>query len=185
MKNIKLLLIIFSIVSCNERVNCLVNSTYIDEIAKFYDGNTDKLIKYVPDNITSILFVKLDNNKIFCTSSFELHDIYLKYYSNNSDVCNFQCFLSKNLNQLSTLDYKSVEKHQILIFKEDQKIMEMNVEQLRLRYLIVRNGSLFFYPKDLDYNIVYSVLYKLFLNGFVIHFDDYAGRYFIEKYSMK
>lgn len=180
--NIKIvfLLLIFVLVSCSKS-EIHINDNLIKEISTI-DNESNDGISYIPEKATNLLYLKLDNNKMISTNALELQDIYHNYYKN--DYKTFYDFLNKALKQEISLKTIQLQHYKLIMFSLDDKIMHVSTNQIEEEYLKKANNETFyFYPKDIALDQYQTILYKIFLDNYLISFDDYGGKYIITKYK--
>ncbi|MDQ0476705.1 hypothetical protein [Chryseobacterium sp. MDT2-18] len=159
-----------------------INDKLIREISIIDNGNNDSVISYIPEKATNLLYLKLDNNKMISINALELQDIYSSYYKNNYKT--FYNFLNKALKQEVSLKTNQVQKYEVIMFSLDNNIIQTSANQIEKKYLKkINNETFYFYPKDIDLNQNQTILYKMFINNYLISFDDYGGKYIITKYK--
>ncbi|RQP13141.1 MAG: hypothetical protein EAS48_04380 [Chryseobacterium sp.] len=168
------------LVSCSGS-NTGISDKLIKEISTIKETN-DGVVSIVPENATNLLYLKLDNNKMASISALELQDIYKHYYKNIYPT--FYDFLKKALNQEICLKVSQIQGYELIIFDLEDKIMKTSIDRLEERYFKKINRETYcFLPKDIALNLKQTILYKMFINGYMINFDDYAGTYIIKKYE--
>lgn len=180
--NVKIvfLLLVFVLVSCSKS-EIYINDNLIKEISTI-DNESNDGVSYIPDKATNLLYLKLDNNKMISTNALELQDIYHKYYKN--DYKTFYDFLNKVLKQKISLKTNQLQNYKLIMFRLDDKIMHFSTNQIEKKYLKKVNNETFnFYPKDITLDQYQTILYKIFLDNYLISFDDYAGKYIITRYK--
>ncbi|RMZ59695.1 hypothetical protein D1632_08710 [Chryseobacterium nematophagum] len=92
--------------------------------------------------------------------------------------------MHKVLNQEISLNENQVKKNEKIIFSLDNQILHSSSNQLEKKYLNKINHKTYsFYPKNINLNKRQTILYKMFLNDFLISFNDYEGKYIITKYK--
>ncbi|OPB87734.1 hypothetical protein [Elizabethkingia occulta] len=175
---INILLVFIILTSCSKlKSNVQINDTFIREISKVDNKN----VLNVPENATKHLYVCLDNNKIFVTNVLELYDWYSNYEDKSKD---FYTFLDNVLNQRSKLKSAIATKYEYGAFTVNPNIMKLSSEAVIGKYFEQNESKekYYFYPKILSADDTQTILYKMFLEGYLISFNDYAGNYIIEKY---
>lgn len=166
-------LIFFLLLGCQKKI---VDHNLINELSKI-DNKNDF---YIPENATTYLYVSLDNNKTFVTNSLELYDWYKNYL--DSEYKSYYSFLECVLNKKIKLKSSIAINYRYQIFTEKSEIMKLSVKDIIKTYFQCNKQYYYFYPKNLSINDIQTVLYKMFLDGYLIHFDDYGGKYNIVKY---
>lgn len=167
-------LIFFLLLGCQKKI---VDNNFLSELSKI--DNENKF--YVPKNATTYLFVSLDNNKIFATNSLELYDWYKNYCK--SEYKSYYSFLDSVLNKKTKLKSSIAKNYRYQVFTENSQIMQLSVTDIIKDYFQGDKQNYYFYPKNLSTNDIQTVLYKIFLEGYLISFDDYGGKYNIVKYK--
>ena len=167
-------LIFFLLLGCRKKI---VDNNFINELSKIDTKNKF----YIPENATTYLYVNLDNNKIFATNSLELYDWYKNYCE--SEYKSYYRFLDSVLNKKTKLKSSIAKNYRYQVFTENPKIMELSVVDIIKNYFQCDKQNYFFYPKNLSMNDTQTVLYKMFLEGYLISFDDYGGKYNIAKHK--
>ncbi|HIC8756509.1 hypothetical protein CMU59_18150 [Elizabethkingia anophelis] len=178
---INILLVFIILTSCSKpKSNVQINDTFIREISKVDNKN----VLNVPENATKHLYVCLDNNKIFVTNVLELYDWYSNYQDKSKD---FYTFLDNVLNQRFKLKSAIATKYEYQSFTVNPNIMRASSESIIEKYFEQNESKekYYFYPKSLSADDTQTILYKMFLEGYLISFDDYAGSYIVKKYQSK
>ncbi|MGU3377165.1 hypothetical protein [Chryseobacterium sp. M5A1_1a] len=182
--NIKIVLLFFVFIlnSCSKS-KIHINDTLIKEISSIDKSNKgDLTLSYIPEKATLLLYLKLENNKMLCINALELQDIYSNYYKNNYKT--FYDFLYDALNQKINLKINQITKYETIIFSLDSKIIQVSNHHVEKQYLKkVDEETFYFYPKDNALNQVQTILYKMYLDNYLISFDDYTGKYVITKFK--
>lgn len=179
--NSKHILFLFLILISCSKSNIHISNKFIKEISTINSVNSEGEVSFVPENATSLLYLKLDNNRMASTNAMELQYIYKNYYKNN--YTSFYDFLNKTLNQEISLRANQIQRYEFIIFDLDYKIMKIPINQVKKQYLKnIDKETYYFYPRDIALNPKQTILYKMFLDGYLISFDDYGGNYFIKKY---
>ncbi|CAM3453189.1 hypothetical protein ELOC111193_05705 [Elizabethkingia occulta] len=162
------------LIACQKKI---VSEGFIRKLAKIDNKN----ILNIPENATNHLYVCLDNNKIFVTNVLELYDWYSNYEDKSKD---FYTFLDNVLNQRSKLKSAIATKYEYGAFTVNPNIMKLSSEAVIGKYFEQNESKekYYFYPKILSADDTQTILYKMFLEGYLISFNDYAGNYIIEKY---
>ncbi|HAT3998201.1 hypothetical protein [Elizabethkingia anophelis] len=166
------------LIACQKKI---VSEGFVRKLAKIDNNNNNNNILNVPENATNHLFVCLDNNKIFVTNVLELYNWYSNYEDKSKD---FYTFLDKVLNQRFKLKSVIATKYEYGAFTVNSNIMRLSSEAIIGKYFEQNESKekYYFYPKSLSADDTQTMLYKMFLEGYLISFNDYAGNYIIEKY---
>lgn len=174
-KKISIFISLFSIiVACNKKT-IKISDGFIKDIS---NTNPHVPSAYVEYN----LYLRTDNNSIFETNITFLNDIYINHYKERYN--NLYGFLQVALKQNFVIENSVASKYEYMIFNEDPNIDKLSSEEIIKEYFVKDNevDEYFFYPKNLSVNKIKTVLYKMFLDGYLITFDDYGGKYEIKKY---
>ncbi|MDR2229429.1 MAG: hypothetical protein LBE39_08145 [Flavobacteriaceae bacterium] len=169
-----LIIISLLLIACQKKI---VSEGFIRKLAK----TDNKNILNIPDNATNHLYVCLDNNKIFVTNVLELYDWYSNYEDKSKD---FYTFLDNVLNQRFKLKSTIATKYEYQSFTVNPNIMKLSSEVIIGKYFEQNESKekYYFYPKSLSADDTQTILYKMFLEGYLISLNDYVGNYIIEKY---
>ncbi|REC60911.1 hypothetical protein DRF65_17900 [Chryseobacterium pennae] len=163
----------FIIISCNKKVE--LSDDFIKNLSNV---NSNIPSPYVQYN----LYLKTMDNNIFETNVKFLSDIYIKYY--NNDYKDFYDFLKIALKQKLKIKNSVANHYEYGIFSESSKIVELSNKEIIKKYFIIGEDVFYFYPKNISIEEKKTILYKMFLDGYLITFDDYAGKYIIKKYNL-
>ncbi|AQX00537.1 hypothetical protein HZP84_13100 [Elizabethkingia anophelis] len=172
-----LIIISLLLIACQKKI---VSEGFVRKLAKIDNKN----VLNVPENATNYLYVCLDNNKIFVTNVLELYDWYSNYQDKSKD---FYTFLDNVLNQRFKLKSAIATKYEYQSFTVNPNIMRASSESITEKYFEQNESKekYYFYPKSLSADDTQTILYKMFLEGYLISFDDYAGSYIVKKYQSK
>lgn len=173
-KKSSILLMFFLLLGCQKAT---VDHRFLSELSKIDSENKF----YVPKNATTYLYVSLDNNEMFATNSLELYDWYKNYCE--SDYKNYYSFLDSVLNKKTKLKSSIAKNYRYQVFTQNPQIMQQSLTDIIKNYFQGDKKKYFLYPKNLSMNDTQTVLYKMFLEGYLISFDDYGGKYNIVKYN--
>jgi hypothetical protein len=158
-----------------------INDKFIKEIAIIDNDKKNGPIAYIPEKATNLLYLKLNNGKMICTNSLELQSIYVNYYK--KDYQTFYAFLDKVLNQKININSDFANKIDAITFDLEEDIVDKSNEMIQKKYFDKNNDKYYFYPKNLPLNERQTILYKMFIDNYLISFDDYGGKYIITKYK--
>lgn len=182
--NIKIVLLFLVLIlnSCSKS-KIHINDTLIKEISSIDKSNKgDVTPSYIPEKATYLLYLKLENNKMLCINALELQNIYSNYYKNNYKT--FYDFLQDALNQKINLKINQIYKYEAITFSLDGQIIQVSNHHVEKQYLKkINEDTFYFYPKDSALNQVQTILYKMYLDNYLISFDDYTGKYIITKFK--
>lgn len=178
--SILLLLFVFVLYSCNKS-NIHISDKMIKEIASINDENKDNSVSYIPEVATNLLYSKLTNGKIVCTNALELESVYIDYYKDNYKT--YYDFLTETLNQRININPNQIQKMDIIVFELDKSVLNKSNDMIKREYF-ERNGKIYsFYSKKMSLDQKQTILYKMFIDNYLISFDDYDGKYIITKYE--
>lgn len=161
------------ICSCNKKSSVPFDEKLILEIA---NESTE-----FPSKYNSLTFFGIcEKNKVRVLSVNELRFIHKKKYNQMK----YKDFLSQVFNQ--KLDINYVDK--IKCFELDQEVTNKyndssNVEEFIGLYSKKNNQKNHILKNDIPEKKLITIMYYLFLNNYLVTFDDYIGIYFIEKTS--
>lgn len=182
---IKYLILIFSFglifYSCkNEKAN----PEFIERLASIENGLPSPYFNYY-------LYFKTDDDKLIETNITFLYklyqDHYVETYNNNLNAFLTDLFTQNNPLKIEEIDIYKNKGYFLNIYDIDKNISNMNIENIKKRYLKSEQESFILIPKELpNMSSLKTVLYEMFLNGYVITMNDYGGGYYnIEKYQSK
>lgn len=178
--NLIILLLFFVLSSCNNS-NIHISDKFINEIARINDEDKDSSISYIPEKATNLLYLKLSNGRIICTNALELQSIYVDYYKEH--YITYYAFLTEALNQSININPNQIQKIDVIIFDLEKSILNKSVDMIEREYFEKNDKIYSFYPKKMSLNQKQSILYKMFIDNYLISFDDYEGKYIITKYK--
>ena len=88
------------------------------------------------------------------------------------------------LNQKINLKVNQIYKYEAITFSLDSQIIQVSNHHVETQYLKkINEETFYFYPKDSALNQVQTILYKMYLDNYLISYDDYAGKYIITKFK--
>jgi hypothetical protein len=177
---ILLLLFVFALSSCSKS-KIHISDKIIREIASINDENKDNSVSYIPEKATNLLYLKLSSGKIICTNALELQSVYVDYYK--EDYKTYYAFLTNALNQRININSNQVQKIDIIVFDLDKSILNKSNDMIEKEYFEKNNKIYSFYPKKISLNQKQTILYKMFIENYLISFDDYGSKYIITKYE--
>ncbi|MDE5494230.1 hypothetical protein [Elizabethkingia meningoseptica] len=176
-----LVILALALISCTKS-NIDVSDKFIKEISTVDNEDNDITKLYIPENATNLLYLKLDNNKMLCMNTLEVKDIYDKSYK--KDYKTFYLFLKKALNQKIDISINHIERNNVIIFDLENNILNKSNDLIKKEYLKkIDNDNYYFAPGSISLNQKQTVLYKMFIDNYLISFDDYSGNYMIKKYQ--
>jgi hypothetical protein len=168
--------IAFAIVGCEQGPSSNISNSFIEKIAVIEKPLPSKYVGYN-------LYVKTDKASTFVTNVNFLNIIYTDHYQNSFK--DFYSFLYALLKQNFQINADIAVKYEYQTFIENPKIMELSTESIIGKYFEqdISKKKYYFYPKALSISDAQTILYKMFLEGYLISFDDYGGKYNIVKYK--
>ena len=131
--------------------------------------------------VKSNLYVKVSENSILETNVKFLSDIYNNHFKDQYK--DFHDFLDSALNQNLIIPIDISTQYEYRIFNIDNEIVKLSNKNIIMQYLKAEKGKYYFYPRQLNSDKIQTILYKLFLDNYLISFDDYGGKYIITKYK--
>lgn len=164
------------ILGCSRPLDSKVSDNFINEISVVDEAFPSKFVGYN-------LYVKTNENLIFVSNVNFLHLIYKDFYQQRfKDFRSFLLAIFKNNFELKAQEIKGYEYG---IFKPDEEILALSAESISYKYLIKTQQAEKFYFNDQNesYERKQTIFYKMFLEGYLISFDDYGASFIIEKYS--
>ncbi|MBP2619692.1 hypothetical protein [Chryseobacterium jejuense] len=165
------------LVSCSKS-SIQINDKFIQEISKIND-NEASTISYIPDKATNLIYIRLSDGKLASTNALELENVYQDHYKNNFQ--SFYIFLKQVLNQKTSINSNDISKSDVIIFDIDKKIFNQSTSLIKEIYLEKDKEMYYLYPKNLSLNQKQTILYKMFIDNYLISFDDYEGKYIVTK----
>lgn len=176
-KRILFCFIIF-LFGCSNHVDSNITDDFIKKIAVVDDTLPSKYVQYN-------LYVKTNKDLILVTNVNFLNALYKKYYQDNFK--NFYSFLQATLKHGFKIENKIAINYEYQTFNENSNIMNLGTNVIIEKYFQYNNNNnkerCFFYAKDLSQNDIQTILYRMFLEGYLISFNDYEGSYIIKKYE--
>jgi len=176
-KNLILFSFIILLFGCSKKVDSNITDDFIKKVAV-----VDAVLpsKYVQYN----LYVQTNKDLILVTNVNFLNVLYKEYYQNK--FIDFQGFLQATLKQGFKIENKIAVNYEYQTFNKNSNIMKLAINVIIEKHFQHNDNNeerYFFYPKNLSTNDIQTVLYKMFLEGYLISFDDYGGKYNIVKYK--
>ncbi|RQO42325.1 hypothetical protein DBR39_00160 [Chryseobacterium sp. KBW03] len=182
---IKYLILIFSFglifYSCK---NDKANQEFIERLSSIENGLPSPYFNYY-------LYFKIDDDKFIETNITFLYKIYQDHYVETYKN-NFNAFLTDLFTQNKPLKIEDIDMYKnkgyfFNVYNIDKKISNMNIENIKKKYLKSEQNSFILIPKELpSMSSLKTVLYEMFSNGYIITMNDYGGGYYsIEKYESK
>lgn len=180
LKKIALLVLLVFSFSCKQEVR---NKNFIDRLSSIQNGLPSLYFNYY-------LYFKVNNGKILETNIDLVYEIYKNYYS--EDYKNFNSYLENLFNEKETIKAEHIstlkKKGDVLANMSviDNDIAIMSIENLEKQYLNLEKQNTFILRTGKIEPIkVKTILYKMFINDYIITFSDYGGYYIIKKYNEK
>lgn len=173
MKKILFFLLFLVVLTCNKSSH-FINEEFVNKISINQDASLPSaFVKYN-------LYVKVSENSILETNVKFLSDIYNSHFKDKYK--DFRSFLDSALNQNLIISVDISSQYEYGIFNIDNKVVNLSSKQIINKYLKVeKNNKYYFYPKQISASEIRTILYKLFLDNYLISFDDYGGKYIITK----
>jgi hypothetical protein len=175
MKKIIILLLLFSIVSCNKKL--YFKEETIKELSKG-DFEIPSVYGYLP------MFVLVDSNQEAKTSIDLLYTIYKFEYSKTYK--NFEYFVFEALNQRIVFEKDYIEKRNGYVFRLNEKI-KFEYEKSGITYFINHytkkdDDMLIIIKSSLSDDELITIQYFFFLNNYEILEDDYTGSCYVKPF---
>ena len=170
----KILFSILLIILCCNKKSHFINENFTKKISVNQEGGIpSRFVKYN-------LYVKVSKNSILETNVKFLSDIYSDHYKDKYKT--FYDFLDSALNQNIVIPKDISRQYEYGIFNIDDTIVDLSSKQIIDKYLKVeKDNKYYLYPKQMNANEIQTILYKLFLDNYLISYDDYGGKYIIAK----
>jgi hypothetical protein len=176
MKNIIILLLLFSVVSCNNK------QYFKDKTIKELSSRGDSEIPSVYGYLS--IFVLVDSNQVAKTS---MEDLWTMYKFDYVGIYNkFEVFVFEALNQKLIFKKGYIEKKNGDVFSLTQKI-KLEYEKSGISYLVdhysKNNGKeLEIIRSSLSSNDLRTIQYYFFINNYMVMRDDYLGTYYVKPF---
>ncbi len=169
---IGLFLILF-FASCKDNKGSAFDEKVVEKIAQ-------ESTEY-PSEFSSIpFFGKCSNNQIGLVYLQDLRAIHTLKYKQ----LNFLEFLNKSLNQEITIDYLDkikcfdLDKSVTLLYESNDFYTFLNL------YTVKTKSNRTALKKEIKTNQIETVIYYLFVNNYLTSYDDYIGKYYVDKTSL-
>ncbi|MGE8525838.1 hypothetical protein [Chryseobacterium rhizosphaerae] len=172
-----LLIFLLSPVSCKNETR---NRKFLDKLSSIQNGLPSPYFNYY-------LYFKMDNGEILETNIDLVYEVYKSHYS--KQYLDFRNFLDDLITQKETLKIADIKKYSkndyfLNISKNEGNIERMDFENIKKTYLEeTKEQSFIFTPKNLKQTQIRTILYKMFLDGYIISPNDLVGYYNIRKYK--
>ncbi|MDQ0478283.1 hypothetical protein [Chryseobacterium sp. MDT2-18] len=131
-------------------------------------------------NFNFNLYFKIDNGRILETNIVFIYKIYQDSHSKNDD---FDIYLKDLFNQKKTLKIIDIKKYEnkgyfFNVSEIDEKVLNMNIGEIEKEFLETEKEFFILKPNKMNYSTVKTVLYKMFIDGYIITLSDYGGGYY-------
>lgn len=172
-KNLICLSVFILILNCSRSSDSKVSDQFIAKLSVTDDSLPSPYVGYN-------LYVKTNNDSVIVSNVNSLHEIYSDHYQ--TEFKDFHSFLTALLKNNFKISEGAVSNHNYGAFLSDKKITGLPVESIVKKYFDQDKNSkkYYFYPQTLSYNTKQTILYKMFLDGYLVSFDDYGGKFIIE-----
>lgn len=177
MKIIKLsILFLLLLISCKKDVD---NMAFINKLSSIQNDLPSPYFNYQ-------LYFKVDNGQLLETNVDVIYELYKDKYSHK--YISFRDFLIILFNNSKSIKMAEIKKYFgksyfLNVDKIDNNIYEKNIEFLEKKYFKKKQGTLLLLTKNLNSSQIKTILFKMFLNGYVITLNDYTGYYSVRKYK--
>jgi len=167
------LVLVISCFSCKHEVK---NIEFINKLSSIQNGLPSPYFNYY-------LYFKMDNGEILETNVDWVYKIYKDYYSKNYK--DFSFYLENLINQEETVKISDVVKYQkkgyfLNVIKADKHILVMSIESIKKDYLNAQKKQSFILKTgNIESVKARTILYKMFVDGYIITFNDYGGYYIV------
>ncbi|MBV8328521.1 hypothetical protein [Chryseobacterium sp.] len=178
-----ILILSFGLLFCSCK-NEKANPEFIEKLSAIENGLPSPYFNYY-------LFLKTKDGELIETNIIFLYKLYQDHYSQDYKN-NFKGFLTDLFSEDKPLKMDDVNLYKgkgylLNIYDIDKKILNMNIEDIKKEYLQSEQESFILIPnKVANISSLKTVLYEMFINGYIITINDYGGGYYnIEKYQSK
>ncbi|MCD1117861.1 hypothetical protein [Chryseobacterium turcicum] len=153
-----------------------ISDVFIEKIALVEESLPSKYVVYN-------LYVKTDNSLILVTNVNFLNTLYNEHYKNRFK--DFHSFLQMSLRQSFEINTEIAAKYKYQTFTVNPEIMKLSTKFIIEKYFQQTDikEKYYFYSKGFSTSDMQTILYKMFLEGYMISFDDYGGKYNIIKFK--
>lgn len=169
-------LIGFSFFSCKHEK---INHKFIDKLSSVKNDLPSPYFNYY-------LYFKLDDGSLLETNIDFIYQFYQdKQISGDKD---FYSYLNDLFNRTEIITIRDVKKYDnqkyiLNISKIDKNTEELEVKDVKKQYLKSEQDTFILSASKFDPHIVKTILYKMFINGYIINLNDYGGYYIIRTYN--
>lgn len=156
------------------------NKNFINKLSSVQNGLPSLYFNYY-------LYFKMDNNEILETNINLIYEMYKSYYS--QEYTDFNTYLKNLLNKKEIIKSEYVndlkQKGDMLanLSNIDNSIEKMSIENIEKKYLNLEQQDTFVLQTGkVETTKAKTILYKMFINDYIITFSDYGGYYNIKRY---
>lgn len=155
----------------------------------FFKNDTVKKLSQDESNIPDkygglILFVSVDSNQVGKMMFTRIQALYSFDYSNEYN--RFERFLSDALNQRKIFSRECIENRGGFVFKIDESITKeydlSGISPFIKKHCEEIGGSLKIKKDSLNKEELFSIMYFLAINNYMVELDDVLGTYFVEPF---
>ncbi len=171
------IMLIFSL-SCKQENK---NKNFINKLSSVQNGLPSLYFNYY-------LYFKMDNNELLETNINLIYEMYKNYYS--QEYTDFNTYLKKLLNKKEIIksEYINVLKKKgdllVNLSTINNSIEKMSTEDIKKKYLNLEQQDTFVLQTGkIDTTKAKTILYKMFIDDYIITFSDYGGYYNIKRYQ--
>ncbi|NEW84804.1 MAG: hypothetical protein GZ094_20885 [Mariniphaga sp.] len=177
MKNIIIILLLFTVVSCNNK--WYFKEKTIKELSSKGDPEIPSVYGYLS------MFVLVDSNQIAKTSINLLWTMYKFEYAKTYNK--FEDFLYSALNQKLIFKKGYIEKRNGSVFRLNEKI-KLEYKKSGISYFVNHYSKKYgekleIIRSSLSANELRTIQYYFFINNYKIMEDDLLGTYYVEPFS--
>jgi hypothetical protein len=177
LRHLGLLMLLLVSFSCKNEIK---NKEFVNKLSSVQNGLPSPYFNYY-------LYFEMDNGQILETNIYLIYALFEDNYS--KQYSDFSIFLEKLITQkeiikTSYLNKYSKNNYFFSISKVEHDIEVMNEEEIKKNYLeAVEEQSFNLIPKNLKPTQIRTILYKMFVDGYIISPNDLVGYYKIAPYK--
>ena len=170
-----LLFSFFMIFNCNKNNSSIEKTRFLYTLSKNINNKLSET-NYYP------IYIKCQNNNIFETNNMVLFEIYTKFFT--SKYNSYDEFLKVISDENFELNLNIANHYKYDVFETDENIMEKDLASIIKDYLLYNKSSNSYYVKNNgNLKTLKTIAYKMFLENYVIRFDNLNGNYIITTFK--